>query len=61
MSASNDPDDKSKQGISWLNAFYDPVANIKAFSTHIDLADLQGDGDFKLLVAGIAHQGGLQA
>jgi Bardet-Biedl syndrome 1 protein len=44
---------KSKTGIVWLNAWHDPVANIKAFSQHIDLADLYGDGDHKLLIADI--------
>jgi hypothetical protein len=47
-------DEDKKQGIIWLNAFHDPVANVKAFSPHMDLADLNGDGDYKLLIAGLS-------
>ncbi len=35
----------------WLHAWHDPVANLKAFSPCVRLADLAGDNDSKLLVA----------
>ncbi|XP_031552961.1 Bardet-Biedl syndrome 1 protein-like [Actinia tenebrosa] len=35
----------------WLNAHQDPMANLYTFSSSISLADLNADGDFKLLVA----------
>ncbi|KAG9338211.1 hypothetical protein JZ751_026964 [Albula glossodonta] len=34
----------------WLDAHYDPVANLYTFSPCITLADLQGDGENKLVV-----------
>ena len=33
------------------DAWYDPVAGISAYSSCIRLADLNGDGDYKLLIA----------
>ena len=35
----------------WLSAHQDPVANLYTFSSSISLADLNADGDYKLLVA----------
>jgi len=35
----------------WLDAWQDPVANAKAFSQCVRLADVFGDGDWRLLVA----------
>ncbi len=35
----------------WLHAWHDPVANTKALSNCVRLADLSGDGDYKLLIA----------
>ena len=35
----------------WLHAYHDPVANLQSFSSCIALADLDADGDSKLLVA----------
>mmetsp|Transcript_17510 Transcript_17510/g.47251 ORF Transcript_17510/g.47251 Transcript_17510/m.47251 type:complete len:581 (+) Transcript_17510:24-1766(+) len=35
----------------WLHAWKDPVADLKAFSSCVRLADLNGDGDYKLIVA----------
>ncbi|KAG8470997.1 hypothetical protein KFE25_009418 [Diacronema lutheri] len=35
----------------WLHAWRDPVANLKAFSPCMRLVDLNGDGDYKLIVA----------
>lgn len=37
----------------WLHAWNDPVAGLRAFSPCVRLADLNGDGDAKLLVAGL--------
>lgn len=35
----------------WLHAWKDPVADLKAFSPCMRLVDLNGDGDFKLVIA----------
>ncbi|GFS80161.1 bardet-Biedl syndrome 1 protein [Nephila pilipes] len=35
----------------WLNAHYDPLATLYTFSSCMCLADLHGDGDYKLIVA----------
>ncbi|KAJ1632773.1 bardet-Biedl syndrome 1 family protein [Pavlovales sp. CCMP2436] len=35
----------------WLHAWRDPVADLKAFSPCMRLVDLNGDGDYKLIVA----------
>ena len=40
-----------KQSAHWLNAWHDPVANVKAYSSCVGLADLNTDGDNKLLIA----------
>uniref|UniRef100_UPI003AAC6C9F Bardet-Biedl syndrome 1 protein n=1 Tax=Centroberyx gerrardi TaxID=166262 RepID=UPI003AAC6C9F len=37
-------------GGKWLDAHYDPVANLYTFSSCMDLADLNGDGESKLVV-----------
>lgn len=34
----------------WLNAFYDPLANLRTMTSNIRLADLSGDGDSKLCI-----------
>ncbi|XP_072345665.1 BBSome complex member BBS1-like [Scyliorhinus torazame] len=34
----------------WLDAHYDPVANLYTFSSCVVLADLHGDGENKLIV-----------
>jgi len=44
--------EESKSKKVWLHAWHDPVANLKAFGACVRLADLNGDGDSKLLVAG---------
>ena len=36
----------------WLHAWHDPVAGLKAYSQCVRLADLNGDGESKLMVAG---------
>jgi Bardet-Biedl syndrome 1 protein len=35
----------------WLHAWHDPVSDIKAYSNCLCLADLNGDGDNKILIA----------
>jgi hypothetical protein len=35
----------------WLHAWHDPMANLKALSNCVRLADLSADGDYKLIVA----------
>jgi len=44
--------EEAKSREVWLHAWHDPVAGLKAFSPCVRLADLNGDGDQKLLVAG---------
>ena len=46
-----DPPDT--QASFWLDAYHDPVASLKAFSTCLHTCDLFGDGDWRLAVAGI--------
>ncbi|KAG8563635.1 hypothetical protein GDO81_016157 [Engystomops pustulosus] len=47
--------DCSREGESskWLDAHYDPVAGLNTFSSCIALADLHGDGDFKMVAGDI--------
>ena len=35
----------------WLEAYEDPLAGLKAYSQHLCVADLNGDGDGKLIIA----------
>uniref|UniRef100_A0A6I8Q1I5 BBSome complex member BBS1 n=1 Tax=Xenopus tropicalis TaxID=8364 RepID=A0A6I8Q1I5_XENTR len=39
----------------WLDAHYDPVAGLNTLSSCIALADLHGDGDFKMVVGDMGH------
>ncbi|XP_067831667.1 Bardet-Biedl syndrome 1 protein isoform X2 [Heptranchias perlo] len=49
--ASTGPDGKENEAnAKWLDAHYDPVANLYTFSSCVALADLQGDGENKLVV-----------
>ncbi|XP_069750157.1 Bardet-Biedl syndrome 1 protein isoform X2 [Narcine bancroftii] len=41
---------ESEANTKWLDAHYDPVANLFTFSSCVALADLQGDGENKLVV-----------
>uniref|UniRef100_A0A670Z2C4 Bardet-Biedl syndrome 1 n=1 Tax=Pseudonaja textilis TaxID=8673 RepID=A0A670Z2C4_PSETE len=41
----------------WLDAYYDPVANLHTFSSCVTLADLHGDGDHKLVVGNFGSTG----
>ncbi|XP_039625092.1 Bardet-Biedl syndrome 1 protein [Polypterus senegalus] len=42
--------DISEVNSKWLDAHYDPVANLYTFSSCVALADLHGDGESKLVV-----------
>jgi Bardet-Biedl syndrome 1 protein len=50
-SASNASAAKDTKKSFWLDAWTDPLANLQAFSECMVLADLNGDGDYKLVVA----------
>ncbi|XP_044536090.1 Bardet-Biedl syndrome 1 protein isoform X4 [Gracilinanus agilis] len=41
----------------WLDAHYDPMANIHTFSACLALADLHGDGEYKLVVGDLGPNG----
>lgn len=41
----------SDGGSKWINAFSDPLAGLYTFPTCMALADLNGDGDHKLIIA----------
>ncbi|XP_063293337.1 Bardet-Biedl syndrome 1 protein [Pelobates fuscus] len=48
------PSDSSREGEShskWLDAHYDPVAGLNTLSSCIALADLHGDGEYKMVAA----------
>jgi hypothetical protein len=47
------PDKKSSSQIVWLNAYEDPVANLRCFSSGLHLANVDNDGDFQLIVADV--------
>ncbi|XP_037547229.1 Bardet-Biedl syndrome 1 protein [Nematolebias whitei] len=42
--------ESSGDGGRWLDAHYDPVAGLYTFSSCVDLADLNGDGESRLVV-----------
>ncbi|XP_038621064.1 Bardet-Biedl syndrome 1 protein [Tachyglossus aculeatus] len=44
------PASSAEANSKWLDAHYDPMANIHTFSACLALADLHGDGEFKLVV-----------
>ncbi|KAF6104506.1 hypothetical protein HJG60_011418 [Phyllostomus discolor] len=49
---------ESKEASSkWLDAHYDPMANIHTFSSCLALADLHGDGEYKLVVGDLGPSG----
>ncbi|XP_075401443.1 BBSome complex member BBS1 isoform X2 [Tenrec ecaudatus] len=55
MAAASSPDSdggpaESEANSKWLDAHYDPMANIHTFSSCLALADLHGDGEYKLVV-----------
>ena len=41
---------------TWLNAHFDPVAGLNAFTGHMQTCDLYGDGDWRLAVADLSQQ-----
>ena len=41
---------------TWLNAHFDPVAGLNAFTGHMQTCDLYGDGDWRLAVADLGQQ-----
>ncbi|KAM9700235.1 BBSome complex member BBS1 isoform 2-T2 [Menidia menidia] len=44
-------------GGRWLDAHYDPVAGLHTFSSCVDLADLSGDGESRLVVGDLGSGG----
>ncbi|KAJ9460498.1 Bardet-Biedl syndrome 1 protein-like protein [Diplonema papillatum] len=42
---------KAKDQPLWLEAWYNPLAGVRTFSSCIELADINGNGDWKLLIA----------
>ncbi|XP_069036466.1 Bardet-Biedl syndrome 1 protein isoform X1 [Lepisosteus oculatus] len=49
-SATSEPKENADANSKWLEAHYDPLANLYTFSSCIALADLHGDGENKLVV-----------
>ncbi|XP_023144746.2 Bardet-Biedl syndrome 1 protein [Amphiprion ocellaris] len=47
----------SGDGGRWLDAHYDPVAGLYTFSSCVDLADLSGDGESRLVVGDLGSGG----
>nr|XP_030689349.1 Bardet-Biedl syndrome 1 protein isoform X10 [Globicephala melas] len=47
----------SEASSKWLDAHYDPMANIHTFSACLQLADLHGDGEYKLVVGDLGPGG----
>ncbi|KAJ4939607.1 hypothetical protein JOQ06_029051 [Pogonophryne albipinna] len=45
-------------GGKWLEAHYDPLAGLFSFSSCVDLADLSGDGESRLVVGDLGTGGG---
>ncbi len=40
----------------WLTAWRDPIAGIRAFSSCIQLGDLKGDGDSRLIISDLKNK-----
>ncbi|XP_004618503.2 Bardet-Biedl syndrome 1 protein isoform X1 [Sorex araneus] len=63
MAAASSSDSDGRQAESkeasskWLDAHYDPKANIHTFSSCLALADLHGDGEYKLVVGDLGPRG----
>nr|KAF6281677.1 hypothetical protein mPipKuh1_010211 [Pipistrellus kuhlii] len=49
--------ESSEAGSKWLDAHYDPLASIHTFSACLALADLHGDGEYKLVVGDLGPGG----
>lgn len=50
MNAARKAQDRAARSV-WLHAWNDPVASLKAFTPCVRFADLNGDGDSKMMVA----------
>ncbi|XP_015279385.1 PREDICTED: Bardet-Biedl syndrome 1 protein [Gekko japonicus] len=48
--SSSSTGESTQANSKWLDAHYDPVANLYTFSSCVSLADLHGDGEYKLVV-----------
>ncbi|XP_067328509.1 Bardet-Biedl syndrome 1 protein [Anolis sagrei] len=57
MAASGSSGEGPPANSKWLDAHYDPVANLYTFSSCVTLADLYGDGDCKLVVGDLGSTG----
>ncbi|XP_056657261.1 Bardet-Biedl syndrome 1 protein isoform X1 [Monodelphis domestica] len=60
MAASGEPGGRGESvevNSKWLDAHYDPMANIHTFSACLALADLHGDGEYKLVVGDLGPNG----
>ncbi|KAM9133631.1 BBSome complex member BBS1 isoform 2-T2 [Pangshura tecta] len=58
MAATSSSSSESNEANSkWLDAHYDPMANVYTFSSCIALADLHGDGEYKLVVGDLGMAG----
>uniref|UniRef100_A0A2I3GZH0 BBSome complex member BBS1 n=1 Tax=Nomascus leucogenys TaxID=61853 RepID=A0A2I3GZH0_NOMLE len=49
--------ESNEANLKWLDAHYDPMANIHTFSACLALADLHGDGEYKLVVGDLGPGG----
>ncbi|XP_032660183.1 BBSome complex member BBS1 isoform X2 [Chelonoidis abingdonii] len=55
--ASSFSSESNEANSKWLDAHYDPMANLYTFSSCIALADLHGDGEYKLVVGDLGMAG----
>ncbi|XP_039337778.1 Bardet-Biedl syndrome 1 protein isoform X4 [Mauremys reevesii] len=55
--ASSSSSESNEANSKWLDAHYDPMANLYTFSSCIALADLHGDGEYKLVVGDLGMAG----
>ncbi|XP_030424498.1 Bardet-Biedl syndrome 1 protein isoform X3 [Gopherus evgoodei] len=55
--ASSCGSESNEANSKWLDAHYDPMANLYTFSSCIALADLHGDGEYKLVVGDLGMAG----
>nr|XP_008177855.1 Bardet-Biedl syndrome 1 protein isoform X3 [Chrysemys picta bellii] len=56
-SSSSSSSESNEANSKWLDAHYDPMANLYTFSSCIALADLHGDGEYKLVVGDLGMAG----
>ncbi|XP_034632658.1 Bardet-Biedl syndrome 1 protein isoform X2 [Trachemys scripta elegans] len=55
--ASSSSSESNEANSKWLDAHYDPMANLYTFSSCVALADLHGDGEYKLVVGDLGMAG----